>query len=298
MVHPPNRRALALVAALVALALLAFAGNSLLARLALKGGAIDAASFTSLRLLSGALTLGGLAWLQHAAASPGLRCKALPGNAWSAVALFAYAALFSIAYVQLSAATGALLLFGAVQASMMAWGIYQGERMRRLQWAGFALALAGLTVLMLPGLAAPRLGDAAAMLGAGAAWGAYSLLGRGASAGSASAVATTAGNFIRATPMALVVSAFMLPHIRVSAQGALYAVASGALTSGLGYAIWYRVLPQLRATHAAALQLIVPVLAALGGVVLLGESASWATALCGCAIMGGIAMVIWNKPGQ
>ena len=188
------------------------------------------------------------------------------------------------------------MLFGAVQTTMIAWGVYQGERLRGLQWAGFALAVTGLTVLMLPGLAAPSLADSAAMLGAGVAWGAYSLRGKRRSADQASPTAVTAGNFVRATPMALAASVLTLAYTHVTTSGVLYAIASGALMSGIGYAIWYRVLPTLQATHAATVQLIVPLLAALGGVLLLGEAATWLMALCGLSIMAGIGLVIWDKP--
>lgn len=281
---------------LVTLAMLAFAGNSLLCRVALKGGAIDAASFTSVRLVSGAITLAALVWLQHKKNPESPKPTTLPGDGWSALALFVYAAGFSFAYLSMTAATGALLLFGAVQATMIAWGLYQGERMRKLQLGGFALAVAGLTALMLPGLATPGLGGSAAMLAAGVAWGAYSLRGKRKPAhSSASPTAVTAGNFVRAVPMALVLSAVALPQSHLSSSGVLYAVASGALTSGVGYAVWYRVLPTLQATHAATVQLSVPVIAALGGIVLLGEAATWPMALSACAIMGGIGLVIWNK---
>jgi drug/metabolite transporter (DMT)-like permease len=290
---------------LVALALLAFAGNSLLARVALKSGSIDAASFTSVRLVSGAAALCALVWWQQRAVLPALKLKALPGDNGSAFLLFAYAALFSFAYLHMSAATGALLLFGAVQTTMIAWGATHGERLRSLQWAGFALAVAGLVVLMLPGFAAPGLADSAAMLGAGVAWGAYSLRGKRRPANHTNPTAVTAGNFVRAAPLAplaLLVSALVggldMAHANLTTSGVLYALASGALTSGIGYAIWYRVLPSLQATHAATLQLIVPVLAALGGVLLLGEAATWPMALCGLAIMLGIGMVIWDKPRQ
>jgi drug/metabolite transporter (DMT)-like permease len=180
---------------------------------------------------------------------------------------------------------------------MIAWGLDQGERMRTLQLGGFALAVAGLTALMLPGLATPGFAGSAAMLGAGVAWGAYSLRGRRKQVhGSANPTAVTAGNFVRAVPMALVLSAVALPQAHLSSSGVLYAVASGALTSGVGYAVWYRVLPTLQATHAATVQLSVPVIAAVGGIVLLGEAATWSMALSACAIMGGIGLVIWNKP--
>jgi drug/metabolite transporter (DMT)-like permease len=282
--------------ALVALAMLAFAGNSLLCRVALKGGAIDAASFTSVRLVSGAITLCVLVWLQQSQTPQAQRLTKLPGDGWSALALFAYAAGFSFAYLSMTAATGALLLFGAVQATMIAWGVFRGERLRRLQMLGFAIAVAGLTVLMLPGLATPGFWGSAAMLGAGVAWGVYSLRGKRKLPNmAASPTAVTAGNFVRAAPMALALSAVTLPQLHLSASGVLYAVASGALTSGVGYAIWYRVLPTLQATHAATLQLSVPLIAALGGIVLLGEAATWPMALSAFAIMGGIALVIWDK---
>ena len=282
---------------LLVLAMLAFAGNSLLCRVALKGGTIDAASFTSLRLVSGALMLWALVGWQRRH-NPEQQRTVLAGNVGSALALFVYAAGFSFAYLSMTAATGALLLFGAVQATMIAWGLWQGERLRRMQLGGFALAVAGLIALMLPGLATPNFWGGAAMLAAGVAWGVYSLLGRRKQPGStASPTAVTAGNFVRAAPMALVLSALTLSHWHVTPAGALYAVASGALTSGLGYAIWYRVLPTLQATQAATVQLSVPLLAALGGVVLLGESATWPMALSGGAILGGIALVLLGKAG-
>lgn len=281
---------------LTALAMLAFAGNSLLCRVALKDGAMDAASFTTLRLVSGAITLAALVWLQRKQSPQGVRPTPLPGDGWSALALFVYAAGFSLAYLSMSAATGALLLFGAVQTTMIAWGLYRGERLSRQQLGGFVMAVAGLVVLMLPGLATPGWAGSAAMLGAGVAWGAYSLRGRRpASPGSADPTAVTAGNFIRTVPMALVLSAVALPQLHITSTGLLYAVASGALTSGVGYALWYRVLPTLQATHAAAVQLSVPVIAALAGVLLLGEAATWPMVLSGCAILGGIGLVLWNK---
>ncbi|HCX83340.1 MAG: hypothetical protein A3E00_07645 [Curvibacter sp. RIFCSPHIGHO2_12_FULL_63_18] len=281
---------------LLTLAMLAFAGNSLLCRVALKGGAMDAASFTTVRLVSGAITLAALVWLQRKPSAQGARTAALPGDGWSALALFVYAAGFSFAYLSMSAATGALLLFGAVQATMIAWGLYRGERLSAQQLGGFALAVAGLVVLMLPGVATPGLAGSAAMLGAGVAWGAYSLLGRRQPAqGGADPTAVTAGNFIRTVPMALVLSAVALPQLHITSSGLVFALASGALTSGVGYAVWYRVLPTLQATHAATVQLSVPVIAAVGSVVLLGEAATWPMALSGCAILGGIGLVIWKK---
>jgi drug/metabolite transporter (DMT)-like permease len=272
------------IIALTSLAMLAFAGNSLLCRIALKQTGIDAASFTTIRLLSGALMLGLLVRLNRRSSAGG-------GNWPSAMALFVYAAGFSFAYVRLSAATGALLLFAAVQATMITYGLWKGERLGRLQLVGFVLALGGLVGLMLPGLAAPPLDSALLMLGAGAAWGIYSLRGKG----SGDPTAVTAGNFMRSVPIAVALSLLMWNHVSPDRAGMGYAVLSGALASGIGYAIWYRVLPAMQATHAATVQLSVPVIAALGGIVVLGESISVRAVLASTAILGGIALVILEK---
>jgi drug/metabolite transporter (DMT)-like permease len=272
---------------LTSLAMVAFAGNSLLCRLALKQTGIDAASFTSIRLLSGALML----WLiVHF--SQGRRNGR--GTWWSALALFVYAAGFSYAYVSLPTASGALLLFGAVQATMISHGIWAGERLQKIQLAGLALALAGLVGLLLPGLTAPPLFGSVLMLSAGMAWGIYSLRGKGAG----DATRVTAGNFLRAVPIAAVLSLLMLDRTSVDLVGAGYAVASGALASAVGYAIWYTVLPALKATSAATVQLSVPVIAALGGVVFLGEPITLRLALASAAILGGIALVVLEKRSQ
>lgn len=269
---------------LTALAMLAFAGNSLLCRLALKDTEIDAASFTSLRIASGALTL----WLL-------LRLRsgngALAGSWFAAGALFAYAAGFSFAYIHLDAGVGALLLFGAVQISMLAWGFYRGERLSLLTGAGLLLALAGMLALLLPGASAPALGSALLMLLAGVAWGAYSLLGRGVG----DPLAATAGNFLRAVPLAVVVSALLLSRLSWDVPGLIYALLSGALTSGIGYAIWYTALRELRAFQAATVQLSVPILAALAGSLLLDEALSLRLLLSSVAVLGGIALVLGAK---
>lgn len=265
---------------LVALAMLAFAGNSLLCRLALRDTAIDAASFTTLRLLSGALAL----WLIVR-----LRGRAAAGGDWrSAFALFVYAAGFSFAYLALDAGTGALLLFGAVQTTMIGHGLARGERLRGPQWLGFALAMGGLVGLFLPGVSTPPPAGAALMLCAGAAWGVYSLRGRGAG----DPTAVTAGNFLRAVPFALALSALCVARVSLDAVGLAYALASGVLTSGIGYAIWYAALPSLRAASAATIQLSVPALAAFGGALLLGETPGLRLLLASGAILGGIALVI------
>ena len=274
---------------LTVLAMIAFAGNSLLCRLALRDTTIDAASFTAIRLGSGAVML----WLVVR-----LRGGAYTGaGSWrSALALFAYAAGFSFAYLSLPAASGALLLFGAVQATMIGHGLWAGERLRRMQLAGLALALAGLVGLLLPGLSAPPLQGSLLMLGAGVAWGVYSLRGRGAG----DATQVTAGNFLRAVPIAAALSLLMIGDVSLDRAVIAYAVASGALASGLGYAIWYTALPGLKATKAATVQLSVPVIAALGGVAFLGEAITLRLMLASVAILGGIALVILEKrpPGK
>lgn len=266
---------------LTALTMIAFAGNSVLCRIALKETAIDAASFTSVRLLSGALVLALAAQLTKSAGAG-------KGNWLSALALMAYAGFFSFAYLSLSAATGALLLFGAVQATMIGYGIWKGERLQGWHLAGLILALSGLVGLMLPGLTAPPLWGSVLMLLAGVAWGVYSLRGRGAG----NPVRVSAGNFLRAVPIALVLSGVAWSQFNPDPSGIAYAIASGAIASGIGYAIWYSVLPALKATHAATVQLSVPVIAALGGILFLGEAVSLRLVLASIAILGGIALVI------
>lgn len=272
------------ILALTGLTMAAFAGNSLLCRAALGHAHIDAASFTTIRLLSGALVLWLIVQIRRGTRSG-------KGSWRSALALFIYAAGFSYAYISLSAATGALLLFGAVQATMIGYGIWSGERLRRWQLAGLILAFAGLVGLLLPGVTAPPLTGSLLMLGAGVAWGAYSLRGRGAG----DPIRITAGNFLRTLPIAVLLSAVMFNGIDLHTDGLMYAIASGALASGLGYAIWYTVLPALKATSAATVQLSVPVIAALGGVILLGEHLSLRLVLASVAILGGIALVILEK---
>jgi drug/metabolite transporter (DMT)-like permease len=269
---------------LTLLALLAFAANSVLCRLALKDTGIDAASFTAVRLVSGALAL----WLIVAVRNG----RAASAGSWpSALALFAYAAPFSFAYVTLSAGAGALLLFGAVQASMILWGWWRGERLNARQFAGLALALGGLAYLMLPGIAAPPLGGSLLMVAAGIAWGVYSLRGRGATR----PLVATAGNFLRAAPMGIALGLAALPWLRFDMAGMGYAVASGALASGAGYAIWYAALPGLKAASAATVQLSVPVIVAFAGIVLLGEPVTLRLTFASLAILGGIALVVTNR---
>jgi drug/metabolite transporter (DMT)-like permease len=269
---------------LTSLAMIAFASNSLLCRLALKQTAIDPATFTFVRIFSGAIAL----WLVTKMRRSSLDKS---GNWASALALFAYAAAFSFAYVSLSAGTGALLLFGAVQAMMILWGFHKGERLDLIQIFGLGVALTGLVVLVSPGLSAPSLIGSILMLGAGAAWGIYSL--RGKVAGDA--IAVTTGNFLRAVLFAVVVSLTLISRAHVSLAGIAYAIISGAITSGLGYVIWYTALSGLKATAAAAVQLSVPVLAAAGGILLLGEPVTLRYVFASIAVLGGIALVIWER---
>ena len=270
--------------ALTVLAMVAFAANSVLCRLALREGEIDAASFTAVRLVSGAVMLGLILLLRDR------RAKAIvaQGNHGSALALFVYAAGFSLAYVELATGTGALLLFGAVQATMIGVGLYRGERLAPLQWLGLTLALAGLVALMLPGATAPPLAAATLMLVAGVAWGVYSLRGKGA----ADATAVTAGNFLRSLMWLLPLAIFAWPEEWPRGVGIAYGVLSGALASGAGYAVWYLALRGLASSTAATVQLSVPVLAALAGVVGLEESFTIRLLLASLAILGGIALVI------
>jgi drug/metabolite transporter (DMT)-like permease len=272
------------VIALTSLAMIAFACNSLLCRVALKHTSIDAASFTTIRLISGAVMLWLVARMSRSA-------PAGRGNWLSALALFVYAAGFSFAYVSLPASTGALLLFGAVQVTMTGHGIWAGERFRRVQLAGLVLALGGLVGLLSPGLSAPPLLGSLLMFSAGVAWGVYSLRGKGAG----DPTKVTAGNFLRAVPIAAALSILMRDGASLDSAGFWYAVSSGALASGIGYAIWYTVLSALKATTAATVQLAVPVIAALGGIAFLGESVTLRLVLASVAILGGIALVILEK---
>jgi drug/metabolite transporter (DMT)-like permease len=269
---------------LILLTLAAFAANNVLCRKALAQTAIGAANFALVRMLSGALTLYALTKFS----SPSAR---VTGNWPGALALLAYLFCFSFAYVTLAAGTGALLLFGAVQVTMILWGLFSGERLSLVQWSGLIVALAGFTVLMAPGTTAPKPGGAVLMIFAGIAWGVYSLLGRSSKQ---AALGTTAGNFLRASPFTLLISGFLIvsTHSSWDRAGVIYALAAGALASGIGYAVWYEVLPKLRSATAASLQLSVPVITTLGGVVLIGEHLSMRLIFASAAVLGGIALVV------
>jgi drug/metabolite transporter (DMT)-like permease len=263
--------------ACTSIALLGFSANSLLTRFALDTSAIDAASFMMLRLGAGALALGAIT---------GLRAAGSAGSWTSAAALAAYAFGFTFAYIRIGASVGALLLFGSVQATMIGWGLMRGERPGRAEWLGLALSVAGLVVLTAPGLSAPDAIGSVLMIGAGAAWGIYSLRGRGGG----SPLLATAGNFIRALPIALLFALPMRPDVFVSARGVLLAVISGSAASALAYIAWYTALPRLTAWRAAIVQLSVPVITAFGASLLLGEGITPRLAAAGAAIIGGVVV--------
>jgi drug/metabolite transporter (DMT)-like permease len=250
--------------------------------LALGQGLIDAASFASVRVMSGALLLAVMAW-------PAWRRAGLPRIDLRAVlGLFAYLVLFAFAYLSLSAGTGALLLFGAVQLTMFAAALRSGERFAGWSWLGLGLAIGGLVYLVAPGVTAPDPLGALLMAGAGIAWGVYSLRGRGV----VNPLQSTAANFIYAVPFCLAVSLFTVDQWAVTPGGVGLAVASGAVASGIGYAVWYAALRGLSAGSAATVQLSVPVITALGGVLLLAEPLTGRMLLSGLAVLGGIALVL------
>ncbi|MEW5903886.1 MAG: DMT family transporter [Pseudomonadota bacterium] len=264
--------------------MIAFAANSLLCRMALKETGIDAASFTTVRLLAGAAMLWLLMRVQRQAP--------LQHGSWrSALALFIYAVTLSYAYRSINTGAGALMLFGAVQATMLLAGFLAGERLRGWQTVGFVAAVSGLLVLVLPGVEAPALGDALLMLASGVAWGVYSLWGRG----QPQPAAATAGNFLRAVPFTLALSLLALPWMQLDTRGLAYAALSGAVTSALGYVLWYRVLQHMRAMTASTVQLSAPVLAALGGIAFLGEALTRDLLIASVLIIGGIWLVLQRR---
>lgn len=268
------------------LALVAFAANSVLCRLALGEQSIDAAGFTIVRLTSGAVVLGlilafrrsDFAFKRH-------------GSWRAAFMLFLYAASFSFAYLTLATGTGALILFGSVQLTMILISLYRGDRPGWLEWTGIVLAFGGFVWLVLPGVSTPSPLGFGLMTIAGIAWGAYTLLGRG----SRRPLLDTAANFLRTVPLAAILVPIVLWHGHLTGQGMILAVSSGALASGVGYAIWYRALAGLSSTLAAVVQLAVPVIAAAGGVVFVAETISLRLALSTLVILGGIALVIGGR---
>jgi drug/metabolite transporter (DMT)-like permease len=260
--------------------MVAFAANSLLCRQALGSTEVDPASFTLIRLLSGALVLALIARVRGGGIGS--------GNWKSGLALFGYAAGFSFAYLSLSAGTGALLLFGSVHLSMIGYGLLRGERMARWQWMGMLLALLGFVFLMAPGVTAPPMTGALLMIVAGLSWAVYSIRGRKA----ADPTLVTAGNFVWAVPFAAALSLLFWSSRSLDPAGVMLAVASGAVASGLGYVMWYALMLQIKSTEAATVQLGVPPIAALGGILLLGESLTPRLVVASIAILGGVALVV------
>jgi drug/metabolite transporter (DMT)-like permease len=275
-------------AVLTTAALFAFAANSLLCRSALAPRLIDPTSFTTIRIVSGALTLFALAKLLP---SRGEAPSAARGSWMSATALFTYAIAFSLAYVRIGAGVGALVLFGTVQITMVSWGLATGERPRLGEWMGLGLAVLGLAVFMLPGAHAPDPWGTALMVVAGVGWGVYSLRGRKSSR----PLLTTTDNFVRAVPFAAAASAVAFGTVSATARGVALAAASGAIASGLGYCLWYLALPRHTATRAALIQLLVPIIAAFGAVVVLGESITLRLVGGGSIVMAGVGLAIGAK---
>ncbi|MGH9463978.1 MAG: DMT family transporter [Vicinamibacteria bacterium] len=280
-----------LVGILTAFTLVAFAANSLLCRMALGGELVDPVSFTTLRLVSGALFLVPLSRLAGESLPRGTPGREQHGSWGSGLALFAYAIAFSLAYVSLDASMGALILFGCVQVTMIGVGLQSGERPHPLQWLGLVTALSGLVYLVSPGIAAPDLLGALLMAIAGIAWGVYSLRGKNESA----PVLSTTSNFVRAAPLTAFASTMSFSLAHAETRGVMLAVVSGAITSGLGYVLWYKALGGLTTTQASIVQLLVPVLAAFGGVVFLAERVSARLVIASALILGGVAVSILTR---
>lgn len=277
------------------LALIAFAANSVLCRLALEaqdtGSSIDAGSFTVLRLLSGIIALFIILAIKSRFSAVKKNTGTARGSWFGAIALFTYAAGFSYAYVSLETATGALILFGVVQMTMILTSILKGNKLHLSEWAGLTLAFAGFVYLMLPGASAPSISGLLLMIAAGVGWGFYTLAGKG----STDPLGDTSYNFLRTAPFILALVIFNLEGVHLSSQGVILAIASGAITSGVGYTLWYMALTSLKTMQAAVLQLLVPVIAALGGVLLVQEPLSTRLIISSLLILGGILLVIAGK---
>ena len=268
------------------IALGAFAANSVLCRLALGEGSIDAAGFTVIRLVSGAVVLLGILKLSGGQSGPPSK------GSWSAASmLFIYAGSFSFAYISLDTGTGALILFGAVQLTMISAAMFSGDRLHLSEWAGVALAFTGFVYLVLPSATTPSFFGFILMAVGGVAWGLYTLMGKS----SANPLSDTAYNFTRSLPLVLVMGLFFLQDSHLSSKGILLAVLSGAIASGIGYTVWYMALRGLSATLAAVSQLSVPVIAAVGGVVFSSETISFRFILSSAMILGGIALVVLGR---
>lgn len=273
------------------IALLAFAGNSILCRLALAEQTIDATSFTLIRLFSGALVLTILLALTKPSDERGSQSDDSHGSWGAAFALFLYAAAFSFAYLELDTGMGALILFSSVQITMIVTGLFKGNHLGMLEWTGFTIAMAGFIYLVAPGANSPSILGSLLMMVSGIAWGMYSIIG----ASSTDALTDTGANFRRGAILSLTILPILLFNTAYSIEGAVYAVISGAITSGVGYAIWYKVLPSLRPQVAAVSQLSVPVIATIGGWILLNETLTLPFAMASGIILSGIGLVIFAR---
>ena len=270
------------------LALIAFAANSVLCRLALGGSAIDASTFTIVRLLSGVIVLTVILNISKINSNSSPSTK----GSWPAsIALFLYAFTFSFAYVTLETATGALILFGSVQITMILLTIFSGNRLHISEWVGMAIAFAGFVYLVLPGVTTPSVIGFFLMTVSGIAWGVYTLKGRG----SKSPIMDTAYNFLRTVPFVIILAIITMKYAHYSTEGILLAALSGGIASGIGYMIWYIALSGLSVTQAAVLQLLVPVIAAFGGIIFVSESISLRLAVSSTMILGGILMVVLGR---
>ena len=275
---------------LTTITMIAFGANSIFGRVALEGDAIDPSSYSFIRLLSGAIMLAILVGV-----SSGVSKKSLNhGNLISALCLFAYAAAFSFSYVNIETGVGALILFACVQAVMVGWALFKGDRPSLFEWLGIVIAFGAFVWLVSPGLEAPDPLAAVLMAISGIAWGAYSLRGKSAS----DPLEATAGNFLLSVPMGLVLLFITISSSQITLYGVILAIASGAITSGMGYALWYKVLPQLTATRASIVQLTVPVVAGIGGLIFLSEPLTFRFVLASALILGGVAISIVLKANR
>ena len=272
------------------LALIAFAANSVLCRLALGESAIDASTFTIVRLLAGAIVLTVIMSISKIKSNSNTN-SSTKGSWPASIALFIYALTFSFAYVTLDTATGALILFGSVQITMILMSIFSGNRLHISEWFGMAIAFTGFVYLILPGVTTPSVIGFLLMTVSGIAWGIYTLKGRG----SKNPIMDTAFNFLRTMPFVIILAIVTFKYAHYSSEGILLAVLSGSIASGIGYMIWYSALSGLSVTQAAVLQLLVPVIAAVGGIIFVSESISFRLTVSSAMILGGILMVVLGR---
>lgn len=272
------------------LALIAFAANSVLCRLALGESAIDASTFTIVRLLAGAIVLTVIMSISKIKSNSNTN-SSTKGSWPASIALFIYALTFSFAYVTLDTATGALILFGSVQIAMILMSIFSGNRLHISEWFGMAIAFTGFVYLILPGVTTPSVIGFLLMTVSGIAWGIYTLKGRG----SKNPIMDTAFNFLRTMPFVIILAIVTFKYAHYSSEGILLAVLSGSIASGIGYMIWYSALSGLSVNQAAVLQLLVPVIAAVGGIIFVSESISFRLTVSSAMILGGILMVVLGR---